>query len=83
MTIPRTPNVKTKPTNDPKLAGMKGMTSLFIEKIPAVSAMGDIYSCSVRNVVRNPLLSHCLVIMSLPLESIPAHYCPCLCHADD
>jgi hypothetical protein len=65
MTVPRTPNVKTKPTNDPKLAG-KGMTSLFIEKIPAVSAMGEMYSCDVRKVVRNPFLSLCLVIMSLP-----------------
>jgi hypothetical protein len=66
MTIPRTPNVKTKPTNDPKLAGMKGMTSLFIEKIPAVSAMGEMYNCSVRKVVRNLFLSPCSVIMSLP-----------------
>jgi hypothetical protein len=32
MTIPRTPNVQTKPTNDPKLASTKGMTFLFIER---------------------------------------------------
>jgi len=66
MTIPRALNAKTKPTNDPKLAGMKGMTSPFIEKIPAVSAMGQMNSCDVRKVVRNPFLSPCLVIMSLP-----------------
>jgi hypothetical protein len=54
MAIPSTPNVKTKPTNDPKLAGMKGMTFLSIERIPAASAMGEIYSCDVRKVVRNP-----------------------------
>jgi hypothetical protein len=66
MTIPRTLNVKTKPTNDPKLAGMKGMTFLSIEKIPAVSAMGVMYNCNVRKVVRNPFLSPCLIIMSLP-----------------
>ena len=53
MTIPRPPSVNTKPTNDPKLAGMKGMTSLFIEKIPAVSAMGKMDNCGVRKVVRN------------------------------
>jgi hypothetical protein len=57
MTIPRTPNIKTKPTNDPKLAGVKGITSLFIEKISAVSVMGEMYSCDVRKVVRNPFLS--------------------------
>ena len=45
-------NIKTKPTNDPNLAGIKGMTSLFIEKIPAVSAIGEMYSCKVRIVVR-------------------------------
>ena len=66
MTIPRTPNVKTKPTNDPKLAGMKGMTSLFIEKIPAVSAMGEMYNCGVRKVIRYSFHSPSLVIMSLP-----------------
>jgi hypothetical protein len=66
MTIPRTPNVKTKPTNDPKLAGMKGMTSCLIEKIPAVSAMGEMYNCGVRKVVRNSLLSLYLVTVSLP-----------------
>ena len=66
MTIPRTPNVKTKPTNDPKLAGMKGMTPLSIEKIAAASAMGEMYNCDVRKVVRNSILSPCLVIMSLP-----------------
>jgi hypothetical protein len=66
MIKPRTPNVKTKPTNDPKLAGMKGMTSLFIEKMPAVSAMGEMYNCDVRKVVRNPFLSPWLVIMNLP-----------------
>ena len=34
--------MKIKPINDPKLAGMKGMTffKLFIEKIAVVSAMG-------------------------------------------
>jgi hypothetical protein len=66
MTIPRTPNMKTKPTNDPKLAGMKGMTSLFIEKIPAVSAIGEMYNCDVKKVVRYSILSPCLIIMSLP-----------------
>jgi len=40
MIIPRKPNVKIKHINDPKVAGMKGITSLFIEKIPAVSVMG-------------------------------------------
>jgi hypothetical protein len=66
MTIPRTPNVKSKPTNDPKLAGIKGMTSLFIEKIPAVSAIGEMYSCDVIMVVRNLRLSPHLAIMDLP-----------------
>ena len=66
MTIPRTLNVKIKPTNDPKLAGMKGMTSLFIEKIPAVSAMGEMNNCDVGEVVRNLFLSLCSIIMSLP-----------------
>lgn len=66
MTIPRTPNIKAKPTNDPKLAGMKGITSLFIEKIPAVSAIGEMYSCDIRKAVRNPVLSPYLAIMSLP-----------------
>jgi hypothetical protein len=56
MTIPRTPNIKSKHTNDPKFAG-KGMTSLFIEKIPAVSAMGEMNSCDVGRVVSNPFLS--------------------------
>jgi hypothetical protein len=40
MTIPRTLNTKTKPTNDPKLAGMKAITSLSIEKIAAVNDSG-------------------------------------------
>jgi hypothetical protein len=66
MTIPRTLNVKIKPTNDPKLAGMKGMTSLFIEKIPAVSAMGEMNNCDVGEVVSNLSLSLCSIIMSLP-----------------
>lgn len=57
MTIPRTLNVKSKHTNDPKFRGMKEMTSLFIEKIPAVSAMGEMNSCDVRKVVSNPFLS--------------------------
>jgi len=61
MTIPRTLNVKTKPTNDPKLAGRKGITSLFIEKIAAVSAIGEMNNCGVRKVVRNSFLSPCLV----------------------
>lgn len=66
MTVPRMANVKSKPTNDPNLAGTKGMTSLFIEKIPAVSVMGEMYSCDVRNVIRNLLLSPCLAMVSLP-----------------
>jgi hypothetical protein len=40
MRNPKTPKVKTKPRNDPKLAGIKEMTSLFIERIPAASAIG-------------------------------------------
>jgi len=66
MTIPRTLNAKIKPTNDPKLAGMKGMTSLFIEKIPAVSAMGEMNNCDVGEVVSNLFLSLRSIIMSLP-----------------
>lgn len=59
------PNIKSKPTNDPKLAGMKGITSWFIEKIPAVSVMGEMYSYDGKK-VRNPFLSPYLAIMSLP-----------------
>jgi hypothetical protein len=65
MKSPRMPNIKTKPINDPKLAGIKGMTSLFIEKIPAVSAIGEMYNCNVRRVVRSSFLSPRLIIMSL------------------
>ena len=42
MKIPKTPKVKTKPTNEPKFAGIKEMMSLFIERIAAASAIGDI-----------------------------------------
>ena len=42
MEIPKTPKTNTKPTNDPKLAGMKEIMSLFIEKIAAESAIGEI-----------------------------------------
>jgi hypothetical protein len=42
MKIPKTLNVKTKPTKDPKFAGIKEIISLFIERIPAASAIGDI-----------------------------------------
>jgi hypothetical protein len=66
MTTPRTLNIKTKPTNDPNLAGIKGITSLFIEKIAAVSAIGEMYSCNVRKVVRHLFLSLYLAIISLP-----------------
>jgi hypothetical protein len=45
---------------------MKGMTSLFMEKIPAVIVMGVMYSCGVRKVVRNPFLPPYMAIMSLP-----------------
>jgi len=67
MTIPRTPNVKIKPTNDPKLARIKEMISLFIEKIHTVSAIGEMYSYDVRKVIRNPFLSLYLVIIKLTI----------------
>lgn len=57
MTIPGAPNIRIKHTNDPKFAGMNGITSLFMEKIPAVSAIGEMNSCNVREIVRNPFLS--------------------------
>ena len=57
MIIPRTPNAIIRHINDPKFAGMKGMTSLSIEKIPAVSAMGEMNSCDITKVVSNPFLS--------------------------
>jgi hypothetical protein len=66
MIIPRTPNAKTRHANDSKVWGMKGMTFLSIEKIPAVSAMGEMYNCGVRKIVRNSFLSLCLVIIGLP-----------------
>jgi len=42
MRIPKTPKTNTKPKNDPKHAGMKEITSLFMEKIAAESAIGEI-----------------------------------------
>jgi hypothetical protein len=42
MRIPRTPKTKTKPTKDPKLAGINEITSLFMERIAAESAIGEI-----------------------------------------
>jgi hypothetical protein len=42
MKIPRMLNVKTKPTKDPKFAGIKETISWFIERIPAASVIGDI-----------------------------------------
>jgi hypothetical protein len=50
MITPRMPNVKTKTTNDPNLAGIKGMTFLSMERIAAVRAMGEVYSYGVINV---------------------------------
>jgi hypothetical protein len=41
MRTPKMLKAKTKPTNDPKLAGIKEMTSLFIERTPAESATGE------------------------------------------
>jgi hypothetical protein len=41
MRIPKTLKAKNKPKNDPKLAGIKDITSLFIERIPAESATGE------------------------------------------
>lgn len=66
MAIPRMPNVKSKPKNEPKLAGIKEMTSLFIEKIPAVRVIGVIYNCGVIKTVRNLFLSSYLVTIGLP-----------------
>jgi hypothetical protein len=42
MRIPRIPKPKTRPMNDPKFAGINEITSLFIEKIAAASAIGEI-----------------------------------------
>jgi len=42
MRIPRIPKTKTRPINDPKFAGINEITSLFIEKIAAESAIGEI-----------------------------------------
>lgn len=50
---PRTLNAKTKPTNDPNFAGMKGITFSFMEKIADASAMGEMYSYNIGNFVRN------------------------------
>lgn len=45
MITPIAPKIKIKPINDPKFVGMKEITSLFIENIPAARAIGDMYSC--------------------------------------
>jgi len=42
MRIPRTPKTKTRAMNDPKFAGINEITSLFIDKIAAASAIGEI-----------------------------------------
>jgi hypothetical protein len=42
MRIPRIPKTKTRPINDPKFAGINEITSLFIERIAAASAIGEI-----------------------------------------
>jgi hypothetical protein len=47
MAIPKTANVKIESRKDPKLWDTKGMTSLFMEKIAAVNAIGEIYICDV------------------------------------
>jgi hypothetical protein len=41
MMNPRMMNIMSNPTNDPKFLGMKGITSLFIDKTAAVRATGD------------------------------------------
>jgi hypothetical protein len=41
MRTPKALKAKTNPTNDPKLAGIKEMTSLFIERIPAEIVIGE------------------------------------------
>ena len=42
MRIPRILKTKTRPINDPKFAGINEITSLFIERIAAESAIGEI-----------------------------------------
>jgi hypothetical protein len=41
ITKPRNPNVNTKPTNDPKVAGINEMISRSIENIAAVNPTGS------------------------------------------
>jgi hypothetical protein len=45
MRIAKTTKTKARPTNDPKLAGINEITSLFIERIAAESVIGEIQIC--------------------------------------
>jgi hypothetical protein len=38
---PRMMNMMSNPTNDPEFLGIKGITSLFIDRTAAVRAIGD------------------------------------------
>jgi hypothetical protein len=49
MRVPKTTKTKARPMNDPKLAGINEITSLFIERIAAESVIGEIQICESKS----------------------------------